>query len=123
MKDTSENRKVKVIGMIPARLGSKRVPKKNLRLLNGKPLITYAIESAKASGVFDEIYLNSEADIFEEIAIDHAIKFYKRPEHLASDQTNNDEFALDFIENKGRGYTVILIGFISLNKYIINLVK
>lgn len=40
----------KVIGMIPARLGSQRVPKKNLRLLGGKPLVSYIIESAKGLG-------------------------------------------------------------------------
>ena len=38
---------MKIVAMIPARLGSKRIVKKNLRLLNGKPLISYIIESAK----------------------------------------------------------------------------
>lgn len=85
--------------MIPARLGSKRVPKKNLRLLNGRPLIAYAIEAAKASGIFTEVYINSEADIFAEIAKGHGIRFYKRPDALSSDKTINDEFVLDFIKN------------------------
>jgi len=85
--------------MIPARLGSKRVKKKNLRLINGKPMISYIIEAAKAANCFDEIYLNSEADVFEKIAEEHGIKFYKRPEEYASDTATNDEFALDFIEN------------------------
>jgi CMP-N-acetylneuraminic acid synthetase/quercetin dioxygenase-like cupin family protein len=89
----------KVVAMIPARLGSKRVPKKNLRLLNGKPLIAYCIETAKKSGVFDEIYINSEAEIFRDIASDYDIRFYKRAEALSSDQTINDEFAYDFIKN------------------------
>lgn len=88
----------KIIGMIPARLGSKRVPRKNLRLLNGKPLVAYIIEAAKTADVFDEIYINSEADIFAEIAEEYGIKFYKRPEIHASDEANNDEFAYDFIE-------------------------
>jgi len=51
--------------MIPARLGSKRIEKKNIRLLNGAPLINYIIEAAKDAGCFDEIYINSEADISE----------------------------------------------------------
>ena len=89
----------KIIAMIPARLGSQRVLKKNLRLLNGKPLIAYSIESAKESGVFDEIYVNSEADIFGEIAKKYGVRFYKRPAELASDATINDEFAADFIRN------------------------
>ena len=85
--------------MIPARLGSKRVPKKNLRLILGKPLIAYIIEAAKKSGAFDEIYLNSEAEIFGEIAREYGIKFYHRDPKFATDKTINDEFALDFIEN------------------------
>lgn len=89
----------KIIAMIPARLGSKRVPKKNLRLLNGKPLIAYAVEAAKASGAFSEIYINSEADIFSKIAAEYGVRFYKRPEALASDETINDEFVLDFVKN------------------------
>ena len=89
----------KIIAMIPARLGSQRVKKKNLRLLNGKPLISYSIEAAKESGVFDAIYINSEADIFEDIAKEYDVLFYKRPEALSSDKTINDEFILDFINN------------------------
>lgn len=85
--------------MIPARLGSKRVPKKNLRLLNGRPLISYNIETAVKSGVFDEVYVNSEADVFSEIAINYGAKFYKRPEKYSTDAANNDQFALDFIKN------------------------
>ena len=90
---------MKKIAMIPARLGSKRVPKKNLRLLLGKPMISYAIEAAKESGVFDEIYVNSEAEIFGEIAINLGVKFFKRDSVLSSDTTINDEFLFDFITN------------------------
>lgn len=90
---------MKKVAMIPARLGSKRVKRKNLRLIDGKPMISYIIEAAKASGCFDEIYLNSEAEVFEKIADDYGIKFYKRPEVHSSDTATNDDFALDFIEN------------------------
>ena len=58
---------MKIVAMIPARLGSKRVIKKNLRLLNGKPLISYITESAINSNAFDEIYINSESEIIDSI--------------------------------------------------------
>ena len=90
---------MKVIAMIPARLGSQRVSRKNLRLINGKPLISYVVESAKKAGCFDEIYINSEADIFGEIASNLGVKFYKRNPELASNTSINDEFAIDFINN------------------------
>ena len=89
----------KVIAMIPVRLGSKRVPNKNLRMLGNKPLVAYAIEAAKASEVFDEIYINSESEIFREIADEYGVKFYQRPSYLSTDSATNDDFSLDFMEN------------------------
>lgn len=91
--------KKKIIAMIPARLGSKRVKNKNLRKINGKMLVEYPIEAAKKSGMFDEIYLNSEALEFEEISKKHEIKFYRRSQELAQDDATNDGFMADFIEN------------------------
>jgi len=96
----------KIIGMIPARLGSQRVKKKNLRLIGGKLLISYVIEAALDVNYFDEIYINSESDIFSEIADKYNISFYKRPSDLSSDTATNDEFALDFI-NQVKGDILI----------------
>lgn len=90
---------MKIVAMIPARMGSKRVPKKNLRKILGKQLIQYPIDAAKESGVFDEIYINSESDVFKEIAEKSNIKFHKRPEHLSSDTATNDDFTQEFIDN------------------------
>jgi CMP-N-acetylneuraminic acid synthetase/quercetin dioxygenase-like cupin family protein len=90
---------LKVIGMIPARLGSKRIKNKNLRLLDGIPLIQYIVNAAKACPLLDEIYINSESTQFEGIAKESGVKFYQRPEELSSDTATNDDFALDFINN------------------------
>ena len=85
--------------MIPARIGSKRVKKKNLRLIDGLPLIQYIVNAAKESIYLDEIYINSESTQFKDIAKKSEIKFYQRPEYLASDTATNDDFAQDFIDN------------------------
>ena len=90
---------MKIVAMIPARLGSKRVPKKNIRLLNGTPLISYIIRAAVDSRCFDEIYVNTESDLIGQIAIDEGVKFYKRPEYLTTDSATNDDFTMDFIKN------------------------
>ncbi|MFH0988276.1 MAG: cupin domain-containing protein [Parcubacteria group bacterium] len=89
----------KIIAMIPARLGSKRVKHKNLRLLAGKTLSQHVAEKCKQSGVFSDIYINSEADVFEKIATDCGVKFYKRPERMAADDATNDMFVQDFVQN------------------------
>ena len=64
--------------MIPARMGSKRIPKKNIRLLNGKPLIQYAIDAVKEADCFDEIWINSESEVIEKLANDAGVNFYKK---------------------------------------------
>jgi CMP-N-acetylneuraminic acid synthetase/quercetin dioxygenase-like cupin family protein len=94
-------KKQKVVAMIPARLGSKRIPRKNIRLLNNVPLISYIIRAAKSADCFDEIYVNSESDIIGELAIKEGVKFYKRSEHLTTDDATNDDFTLDFVESTG----------------------
>lgn len=88
----------KIICEIPARYGSKRVKQKNLRNIDGQPLISYAIKAAKNSKMLDEIYVNSESEVIGQIAIDHGIKFYKRDMSLAGDDTTSDEFNYDFIK-------------------------
>lgn len=89
----------KIIAMIPARIGSKRVPKKNLRLIDGKPLIGYILETLKKVKIFDEIYLNADDLIFQKIADEYGVKFYHRDKNFSTDKSTNDEFALDFMEN------------------------
>ena len=49
-----------IVALIPARSGSKRIPNKNITLLNGFPLLAYSIQSAKDSGIFDSIYVSSD---------------------------------------------------------------
>ena len=91
---------MKIIGMIPVRLGSTRVKNKNLRLINKKPLIQHIIESAIESEYLDDIYINSEASVFKQIADKNNIHFYQRDEDLASNTATNDDFVLDFMNNE-----------------------
>ena len=90
---------MKIVCMIPARLGSKRIPKKNLRLLGGIPLIYHAIRTAKEADCFDDIYVNSESDVLGKHAINEGVRYYHRPYHLASDTATNDDFVKDFLDN------------------------
>jgi len=85
-----------ITAMIPARLGSERLAKKNLVLLAGEPLIVHAIKVAQTSGVFDRIVVNSESGIFGRIARQYDVEFYKRAEHLATADTQSDDVVYDF---------------------------
>jgi len=93
------DKKETIIAMIPARIGSTRLPKKNLALINGEPLISYAVNAAKASGVFDRIVINADDPVFEKIALRYGVEFYYRPENLGSSTTKSDDVVLDFMKN------------------------
>ena len=99
---------MRIIAMIPARLGSKRIPKKNLRILDDKPLIQHAIDLAKDSRAFDSIIVNSESDTIGDIALKNNIKFYKRPAEFSTDTATNNEFTADFLKNNDCDFVVML---------------
>ncbi|MHC1738578.1 MAG: acylneuraminate cytidylyltransferase [Ignavibacteriaceae bacterium] len=87
------------VAEIPVRIGSKRVAKKNLRLICGKPLVAYSIEAVKKSKLISDIYLNSESEVFRKIADEYKIKFYKRKSVLAQDRITSDDFNYDFLKS------------------------
>ena len=71
-----------IYAMIPARYGSTRLQMKNLALINGQPMISYAINAAKESNIFDKVVVNSEHVVFEKIADRYGVDFYQRPSFL-----------------------------------------
>ncbi len=84
--------------MIPARMGSQRLARKNLRSLSGVPLINRAIRKCRAAGVFDQIWVNSEHPTFGEIAAAENVRFHQRPETLGSDIATSEEFVREFLQ-------------------------
>ncbi|MBU4263846.1 MAG: hypothetical protein KKC76_18475 [Proteobacteria bacterium] len=89
--------KEKIIAMIPARIGSTRLPMKNLALIDGAPMISYAIMAAKKSGVFDRIVINGDDPLFNRIAERYGVEFYLRPKELGSSTTKSDFVVQDFM--------------------------
>ena len=88
----------KVCIQIPARAGSKRVKAKNLRLIDGKPMLQYAVEAALASEVGD-VYVNSDSQDMLLLGEILGAKTYRRPEKWASDEATGDDFTYDFLKN------------------------
>lgn len=85
--------------MIPARLGSQRLKKKNLKEIDGVSLITRAIRKCKEAGCFTEVWVNSESDVFGTIADSEGVNFYKRPEVLGDNNATSEDFVFDFLLN------------------------
>lgn len=87
----------KVVALIPARMGSQRLPKKNLREVCGVPLITRAIRKCKEADCFDEIWVNSEHPAFSEIASSEGVFFHHRPTELGDNETTSEQFVHEFL--------------------------
>jgi CMP-N-acetylneuraminic acid synthetase len=104
----------KPLCIIPARGGSKRFPRKNIAPLLGKPLIAYAIETAKKSEVFDKIFVSSDDDEILEIAEEYGADIaQKRPADLASDAAQIKHVCVYILQQLlDRGYRYDMFGLI-----------
>jgi len=92
-------KKEEAISIIAARGGSKRFPKKNIQLLDGKPLIFYAIDAAKKSKFVKEVIVNTDDTQIADIAKTLGAKVpYLRPKKLANDTIQADMAVAEMVE-------------------------
>ena len=104
---------MKVLYVIPARGGSKGIPGKNIKPLAGKPLICYAIDTARQFAADEDICVTTDdAEIIRTVE-DYGLKVpFVRPAELASDTAGTYEVllhALDFYEQQGRHYDCMVL--------------
>jgi len=98
--------KNKIIAVIPARGGSKRIPYKNIRNFHGKPIIAWSIMAAKESEIFDDIIVSTDSKSIAKIAKKYgAITPFIRPDSISDDFTGTNDVikhaAKWYIENVG----------------------
>ena len=105
MKNSAKSPSYRV-AVIPARGGSQRIPRKNIRLLDGKPLIVYSIETAKASGLFDRVIVSTDDDEIASVARQFGAETpFLRPADLADHMTGTTpvmQHALSQIMKEGK---------------------
>ena len=79
------------IAVIPARGGSKRIPRKNIRMFCGKPIIAYSISAAQQTGLFDQVVVSTDDDEIASVAREFgATTPFVRPKELADDFTGTN---------------------------------
>ncbi len=104
---------MKILGIIPARGGSKGIPNKNRKLLGGIPLLHYTTTAAKGAKMLDEVVFTSEDDTLIGLAREQGISVpFKRPAHLATDTAGSLEVvqhAISFYENQGVFFDAICL--------------
>jgi len=104
---------MKSLVVIPARGGSKGIPHKNIKLLNGKPLIFYSIDVARQFTTDDNICVTTDDDEIIKVVEEYGLKVpFKRPDYLATDTCGSNEViqhVYRFFAEKGIQYDAILL--------------
>ena len=104
----------KIVSIIPARGGSKGLPRKNIVDLSGLPLISWTINASLKSKYIDRTIVSSDDAEILEIAQNHGAEIIHRPSNLASDSSTSEvvlEHALNVLDDQGTGkidYIVLL---------------
>ncbi len=103
----------RILALVPARGGSKRLPRKNVLLLGGRPLINWTIDAARESGVCEEVLVSTDDKEIAEIARDAGASVpWFRPSTLASDTASSTEViahALNWYEKERGSVDVVLL--------------
>ena len=87
------------VAIIPARGGSKRIPRKNIKNFCGKPIIAYSIEAAISSGCFDKVIVSTDDAEIASVAMKYGASVpFMRPENISDDYTGTNTVAKHAIE-------------------------
>ncbi len=99
------------VAIIPARGGSKRIPRKNIKLFHGKPLIAYSIEAAIKSNLFDKVIVSTDDEEIAKVAIEYgAVVPIMRPKELSDDFTGTGaviNHILEYLKSVSENYDFV----------------
>lgn len=89
------------VALIPLRGGSKSIPKKNIKLIAGKPLCAWVLESAVTCNLIDDVYVSTDSEEIAQVVDDLnlGVKLIIRPPELATDSASTESVMLHFAEN------------------------
>ena len=87
------------LALIPARGGSKRIPRKNIRPFRGRPMIAWSIAAAQSAGCFDRILVSTDDEEIAAVAASHGAEVpFLRPAQLADDQATTQAVVLHTVQ-------------------------
>ena len=91
------------LAVIPARGGSKRIPRKNIKMFHGQPMIAWSIQAAIDSGCFDEVWVSTDDEEIAEVAQVYGAKVpFLRPVHLSDDFATTADVMSHSVEEFGK---------------------
>jgi N-acylneuraminate cytidylyltransferase len=108
------NNSKEIIAIIPARGGSKSIPKKNIKLLSGNPLIAYTIENAKNSRSINRVVVSTDDDEIAQVSKKYGAEIVWRPSELSGDTAASEDALLHTLSHyeKSVGYFPEILVFL-----------
>lgn len=97
-----------ILGLIPARGGSKGVPRKNIKTICGKPLIVWTIEKAKQSHLLDKIVVSTDDAEIAQVAESYGAEILHRPPELANDTASTQDVMVHALQSYPADILVLL---------------
>jgi len=97
-----------ILGIIPARGGSKGIPRKNIKMLAGRPLIAWTIKASQEAELLDEILVSTEDEEIAEVSKKYGARVLLRPKELAQDETSTMEVLQHILQLKKADILVLL---------------
>jgi len=114
-------RNFKILAIIPARGGSKAIPRKNVRLLSGKPLIAYAIEAVLQSHSVERVVVSTDDSEIAQISIEYGAEIIWRPDEISGDKASSESALLHVLKHmeKNENYKPDFVAFIQCTSPLI----
>lgn len=105
---------MEILAIIPARGGSKGIPRKNVLPVAGKPLIEYAIQAALTAGLVNRLVVSTDDPEIEHVALNAGAEVVKRPEAISGDSASSEMALLHVVETlkQNEGYVPDILVFI-----------
>lgn len=103
--------------IIPARGGSKRIPRKNVRPFHGKPLLAYSIDCARRAEIFEQVIVSTDDQEIADVARQYGAEVpFMRPQELADDHANTFDLMAHAAHWVGRCERVYLYAYASISE-------
>ena len=103
---------MKILAVVPARGGSKGIPKKNIKILAGKPLIQYTIDEANKSLYIDDVVVSTDDDEISKVSETLGAKVIRRPDELSGDNAlvvDALRYTIEVLKKENLNYDIVLL--------------
>ena len=100
---------LKILAVVPARGGSKGIPRKNIRLLGGEPLIGHTLKTAMSVDMIDDLIVSTDDNEISDVAKKYGAEVLNRPSELATDNSSTESVVIHVLNKMAKYFLMCLL--------------